>query len=125
MLMQSTTASMNIVNPLSHQLKTWHESLPPALSLDSIDEGILNANGLPLSFLKLTLGCLHLAYYTIKISLHRAIMRSIKESDPSNPNSHASRADARRTASSVIQFTKQITTEHMQAFWYSCILSSI
>jgi hypothetical protein len=45
MLMQSTTASMNIVNPLSHRLKAWHESLPPTLSLNSIDEGILNANG--------------------------------------------------------------------------------
>ena len=43
--MQSTTASMNIVNPLSHRLKAWHESLPPTLSLNSIDEGILNANG--------------------------------------------------------------------------------
>lgn len=124
LLMQSTTASMNIVNPLSHRLKTWHESLPPTLSLNSIDEGLLNANGLLLRFLKLTLGCLHLAFYTIKISLHRAIMRSIKESDPSNPISQASRADARRTASSVIQFTKQLTTEHMQAFWYSCTLAS-
>src|SRR5271169_1991635 len=125
MLMQSTTASMNIVNPLSHRLKAWHESLPPTLSLNSIDEGILNANGFCTQLLGLTIGCLHLAYYTIKISLHRAIMRSIKESDPSNPTAQASRADARRTASSVIQFTKQITTEHMQAFWYSCILSSI
>jgi len=45
--MQSTTARMNIVNPLSHRLKAWHESLPPTLSLNSIDEGILNANGFP------------------------------------------------------------------------------
>jgi len=123
--MQSTTASMNIVNPLSHRLKSWHESLPPTLSLDSIDEGILNANGSLFGHLRLTLGCLHLAYYTIKISLHRAIMRSIKESDPANPISQASRADARRTASSVMQFTKQLTTEHMQAFWYSCMWTVI
>ena len=48
-------------------------------------------------------------------------MRSIKESDPSNLIAQASRADARRTASSVLQFTKQLTPEHMQAFWYSCM----
>jgi hypothetical protein len=43
--MQSTTTSMNLVNPLSQQLKAWHEALPRSLSIDEIDEGILNSNG--------------------------------------------------------------------------------
>jgi len=63
-------------------------------------------------------GCIHLAFYTLKISLHRAIFRSVTEFNRSTP---AYRPDAKLTAIRVLRFAKKLSSENMQAFWYPCI----
>lgn len=63
-------------------------------------------------------GCIHLAFYTLKISLHRAIFRSVTEFNRSTP---AYRPDAKLTAIRVLRFAKKLSSENIQAFWYPCI----
>jgi hypothetical protein len=51
-------------------------------------------------------------------------MRSIQDAENGSHLALASRADAKTTASSVLQFIKKLTPEHMQAYFYSCISPS-
>src|SRR5579871_6262681 len=65
----------------------------------------------------LNVGCLHLAFYTVKISLHRAMLRAVKQDIVL---ARACRADAMLTAGRVVNLVRRLTNENTKAFWYPC-----
>lgn len=109
-IMQHT---LDTAKPLQLKLRSWHENLPRSLSLEGTVPMKLSS-----------VGYLHLAYYTVEVTLHRAIIRC--QSGPLSPESenengqlyrvirHA--AEARFTSS--LEFVKKLKAEHFQSFWY-------
>ncbi|KAJ0413068.1 hypothetical protein BJY00DRAFT_320157 [Aspergillus carlsbadensis] len=89
------------------RLREWRRDLPASLNLESAK-----------ARKKSPIGSLHLAYYAVEISLHKAIILGLQGSscDPSIVS--VCREAARERAVTSIEFVKGLTPEQIQSFWH-------
>ncbi|KIW31295.1 uncharacterized protein PV07_02955 [Cladophialophora immunda] len=103
----STVALLQTVKPIQLRLKSWYNNLPSCLELDTTTSRKLSATGQ-----------LYLAYLTVEVTLHRAIV----ESEMKKPLDAGLRQITREAAimrfKSVVDFLKRLKPEHMQGFWH-------
>jgi hypothetical protein len=112
---QSIEEVFEKARPIHLRLKTWHANLPPALSIDDTTPRRLSS-----------VGYLHLAYYTVETTLHRAILRSYPINSPLSsgfPSQDAeiqklTRGAANTCFISALTFITSLKPEHLQSFWY-------
>jgi hypothetical protein len=116
------TLSLDIARPLRSRLKSWNDSLPPALALrhaERVDSrGIARLSGNP---------SLSLAYIVATMTLFRALLRplenltSVEEEDHGIVGSrHAVRAGAKECAKEVVEFVENLGRGALDSFWHSC-----
>lgn len=110
-LIRDISATLNAALPLLERCDAWLVQLPPELSVNTHgdqmmagadDEEDLNPSG-----------SLHLAYFVVRISLHRAILRC-KGSTP-----QSCRSEAVRTMQEIAHWTKTLSAKHILALWFS------
>ncbi|EXJ74359.1 uncharacterized protein A1O5_02655 [Cladophialophora psammophila CBS 110553] len=103
----STVALLQTVKPIQLRLKAWYSNLPSCLELGTTQSRKLSATGQ-----------LYLAYLTVEVTLHRAIV----ESEMKQPLDAGLRRITREAAimrfKSVVDFLKRLKPEHMQGFWH-------
>ncbi|BDD63656.1 hypothetical protein MAP00_008525 [Monascus purpureus] len=97
---------LQVAKPIQIRLREWRRQLPDSLQPESTKARKQSAAG-----------SLHLAYYAVEISLHRAIIHGLKGStcDPSIIS--VCREAARERAIMSIDFVRSLRPEHIQAFW--------
>lgn len=121
------TLSLDIARPLRSRLKSWNDSLPPALALrhaDRVDSrGVARLSGNP---------SLSLAYIVATMTLFRALLRplenltSVEEEDHGIVGSrHAVRAGAKECAKEVVEFVENLGRGALDSFWHSCTFISL
>ncbi|KAF2872034.1 fungal-specific transcription factor domain-containing protein [Massariosphaeria phaeospora] len=93
--------------PIQLSLRQWYSSLPPSLKMEVIAMRKLSSTGY-----------LHLGYYTVEITLHRRIIRSISSADNASLRTICRKA-AQARLSSAMEFVQNLRAEHLQSFWYS------
>ena len=97
--------AVDLAQPLVVRLRTWYAALPDALHLRSKQRGKLCANG-----------SLHLAYASMEIAIHRALLRALTPD-----TSEAVRSRVRSAARSKLQVATELMAslepEHTAAFW--------
>ncbi|KAL3446936.1 fungal-specific transcription factor domain-containing protein [Aspergillus insuetus] len=98
---------LQIAKPIQIRLREWRRDLPTSLNLESAK-----------ARKKSPIGSLHLAYYAVEISLHKAIILGLQGSscDPSIVS--VCREAARERAVTSIEFVKGLTPEQIQSFWH-------
>ncbi|KAL2867438.1 transcription factor domain-containing protein [Aspergillus lucknowensis] len=98
---------LQVAKPIQMKLREWRQGLPRSLSLE-----FAKARE------KSPIGSLHLAYYAVEISLHKAIILGLQGSscDPSIVT--VCREAARERAVTSIEFVKSLKPEHIQSFWH-------
>ncbi|KAJ0424965.1 fungal-specific transcription factor domain-containing protein [Aspergillus carlsbadensis] len=98
---------LQIAKPIQIRLREWRRDLPASLNLESAK-----------ARKKSPIGSLHLAYYAVEISLHKAIILGLQGSscDPSIVS--VCREAARERAVTSIEFVKGLTPEQIQSFWH-------
>ncbi|KAL4868969.1 fungal-specific transcription factor domain-containing protein [Aspergillus spectabilis] len=98
---------LQIAKPIQIKLREWRRDLPSSLNLESAK-----------AKKKSPIGSLHLAYYAVEISLHKAIILGLQGSscDPSIIN--VCREAARERAVIAIEFIKGLKAEQIQSFWH-------
>jgi hypothetical protein len=103
---------LQIAKPIQIRLREWRRDLPTSLNLECAK-----------ARKKSPIGSLHLAYYAVEISLHKAIILGLQGSscDPSIVS--VCREAARERAVTSIEFVKGLTPEQIQSFWHFCSLS--
>lgn len=93
--------------PLQIRLKEWYSNLPTALSMGETKSRKLSSNGY-----------LHLAYFVVEITLHRAIIRSHDVQSLDEELRAITRSAAKSRFVSAIDLVKRLRPEHLQSFWY-------
>ncbi|KAL5343554.1 fungal-specific transcription factor domain-containing protein [Aspergillus crustosus] len=98
---------LQIAKPIQIRLREWRRDLPTSLNLEAAK-----------ARKKSPIGSLHLAYYAVEISLHKAIILGLQGSscDPSIVS--VCREAARERAVTSIGFIKGLTPEQIQSFWH-------
>ncbi|KAL2802854.1 fungal-specific transcription factor domain-containing protein [Aspergillus granulosus] len=98
---------LQIAKPIQIRLREWRRDLPTSLNLESAK-----------ARKKSPIGSLHLAYYAVEISLHKAIILGLQGSscDPSIVS--VCREAARERAVTSIEFVKGLKPEQIQSFWH-------
>lgn len=114
--------SLELAHPLRSRLRTWNESIPPALSPRSSDpvdpRGMVHLSANP---------SLMLAYIVATMTLFRALLRpldnltDVEEEDQGIIASRqAVRSWARDCANEVVEFVEHLGRGALDAFWHSC-----
>ncbi|KPI35351.1 Transcriptional activator protein DAL81 [Cyphellophora attinorum] len=103
----STAELLSIVKPIQLRLKEWYSLLPPCLDLSATRSKKLSATGQ-----------LYLAYLTVEVTLHRAILESEAQQPLNAELRQITREAAIMRFKSVIEFLKLLQPQHMQAFWH-------
>lgn len=103
---QTTLEVLEQAKPLQIRLKTWYSGLPAQLSIDETKARKLSSTGY-----------LHLAYFSLEVTLHRAIIRSLSASTPANLRQIV-RSAAKARLTSAIEFLQRLKPQHLQSFWY-------
>ncbi|KAF2653313.1 hypothetical protein K491DRAFT_603127 [Lophiostoma macrostomum CBS 122681] len=107
--LQDTTQLYSKACPLWNSLGSWYLNLPSPLSMDNLPSRQLCANG-----------NVHLAFYAVKISILRRLVRSTAlaplctDVDVLN----TIRQQAHETAQQAIVLVASLRLEHLDAFWY-------
>ncbi|KAK9233873.1 fungal-specific transcription factor domain-containing protein [Lipomyces kononenkoae] len=96
-----------LAKPLQLKLRQWHTGLSDCLYLKPAS--VIN-NRL------CTTGYLHLAYYTVEITLHRAILR-VLEGCTDNVVVVQFRTAANDRANAAVNFVRSLSAEYLEAFW--------
>ncbi|KAK9370533.1 fungal-specific transcription factor domain-containing protein [Lipomyces kononenkoae] len=96
-----------LAKPLQLKLRQWHTGLSDCLYLKPAS--VIN-NRL------CTTGYLHLAYYTVEITLHRAILRAL-EGCTDNVVVVQFRTAANDRANAAVNFVRSLSAEYLEAFW--------
>lgn len=65
-----------------------------------------------------SIGYLHLAYFAVEITLHRAILRTLDFNATDRELRNITRSAAAMRLTSAINFVKRLRPEHLQGFWY-------
>jgi hypothetical protein len=114
--------SLDLARPLRSRLKTWNDSLPPAMCLRPMER--IDSQGLALLSANPSLS---LAYIIATMSLFRALLRplenvpSVDEGDHGIAGSRkAVRAGAKECAKEVVEFVENLGRGTLDAFWHSC-----
>ncbi|KAH7380688.1 fungal-specific transcription factor domain-containing protein [Pyrenochaeta sp. MPI-SDFR-AT-0127] len=98
---------LETAKPIQLALRQWFSNLPSVLKMDIVATRKLSSTGY-----------LHLGYYTVEITLHRRIIRSISSvDDPALRTICRQAADTR--LKSAMNFIQGLRPEHLQSFWYS------
>lgn len=105
-LPEATTQSLLKAKPLQIRLKEWYSKLPSCLSIDHITVRKLSSSGY-----------VHLAYWTVEITLHRSIARTLAACTNGELKKICQQAALARS-SSAIAFVKSLKPEHWHSFWY-------
>ncbi|KAL2829322.1 fungal-specific transcription factor domain-containing protein [Aspergillus pseudoustus] len=98
---------LQIAKPIQIRLREWRRDLPTSLNLESAR-----------ARKKSPIGSLHLAYYAVEISLHRAIILGLQGSSCDPSIISICREAARERAVTSIEFVKGLTAEQIQSFWH-------
>jgi hypothetical protein len=93
--------------PIQMSLKNWYSNLPSSLSVDDTKPRRLSS-----------VGYLHLAYHTVEITIHRAILGSHTRPDPYTDLCLITRQAASMRFTYALDFVKRLKAEHFQSFWY-------
>ncbi|KAK9360376.1 fungal-specific transcription factor domain-containing protein [Lipomyces starkeyi] len=96
-----------LAKPLQLKLRQWHTGLSDCLYMKPAS--VVN-NRL------CTTGYLHLAYYTVEITLHRAILRAL-EGCTDNVVVVQFRTAANDRANAAVNFVRSLSAEYLEAFW--------
>lgn len=121
----SFALSLELAWPLRSRLKSWNDSLPPAMKLrrgESVDDrGRAKLSGNP---------ALSLAYIVATMTLFRALLRPLQniEGDEDMERGiegsiNAAKEGARACAREVVEFVEGLGRGSLSAFWHSCKLS--
>jgi hypothetical protein len=100
-------AAVDMAKPLILRLREWHGNLPRHLHMSTTKSRGLCANG-----------AIHLAYMSIQVSLHRALVRNITPDTPVDLH-QSLRSAARRKVEDVVGLMESLRPEHTAAFWGS------
>lgn len=103
---QTTLEALEQAKPLQIRLKSWYSDLPARLSIDETKARKLSSTGY-----------LHLAYFSLEVTLHRAIIRSLCASTPVHLRQIV-RTAAKARLTSAIEFLQRLKPQHLQSFWY-------
>ncbi|KAK9480817.1 fungal-specific transcription factor domain-containing protein [Lipomyces japonicus] len=96
-----------LAKPLQLKLRQWHAGLSDCLYMKPTNV---------VSKRLCTTGYLHLAYYTVEITLHKAILRALEGcSDP--VTTHQFRTAANDRARAAVTFVQSLSAEYIEAFW--------
>ncbi|KAI9798288.1 MAG: Fungal specific transcription factor [Piccolia ochrophora] len=95
------------VKPIQLRLKVWFANLPSCLQMESKKIRKLSSNGY-----------LHLAYFTVEITLHRAIVRSLHTSTTDSSLVEVCRSAAKARLIAAMEFVDSLKPELLQSFWY-------
>ncbi|KAH8798650.1 transcriptional activator protein DAL81 [Xylogone sp. PMI_703] len=108
-LKQRTTPTgvLEKAKPLQIKLKTWYSQLPPGLVMEETKPRKLSSTG-----------HLHLAYFCVEITLHRAILLSLDNSNADQQCKTIARTAAKVWFVSTVDWTKRLRPEHLQSFWF-------
>ncbi|KAL2847624.1 fungal-specific transcription factor domain-containing protein [Aspergillus pseudodeflectus] len=98
---------LQIAKPIQIRLREWRRDLPTSLNLESAK-----------ARKKSPIGSLHLAYYAVEISLHKAIILGLQGSSCDPAIVSVCREAARERAVTSIEFVKGLTPEQIQSFWH-------
>ncbi|KAF2191320.1 hypothetical protein K469DRAFT_558142 [Zopfia rhizophila CBS 207.26] len=93
--------------PIQLSLKQWFSELPPSLRMENVAMRKLSSTGY-----------LHLGYYSVEITLHRRIIRSLSTVDDPSLRTICRQAGQARLKSAM-DFVQSLRPEHLQSFWYS------
>ncbi|KAK9245748.1 fungal-specific transcription factor domain-containing protein [Lipomyces tetrasporus] len=96
-----------LAKPLQLKLRQWHTGLSDCLYLKPAS---VVSNRL------CTTGYLHLAYYIVEITLHRAILRAL-EGCTDNVVVVQFRTAANDRANAAVNFVRSLSAEYLEAFW--------
>ncbi|KAH8687921.1 fungal-specific transcription factor domain-containing protein [Tricladium varicosporioides] len=99
----ATLVTLEKAKPIQLRLKEWYSRLPPCLAIGDTKARKLSSTG-----------SLHLAYFALEVTLHRAIIRF--DTDPSL--SSITRAAAKQRFISAIDLIAKLEPAHLQSFWY-------
>ena len=65
-----------------------------------------------------SIGFLHLAYFATEITLHRCIIRSLRNLNSDDYLTHICRSAAKTRLISAMDFVNRLRLEHLKSFWY-------
>lgn len=95
-----------LAKPFAQQLRQWYIDLPDDLKLDATTHvRRLSANG-----------ALHLSHMAAELTMHRALLRSLRPDTPSSLSSTI-RTAARTRLISALALVETLQPEHTQSFW--------
>lgn len=97
----------DLAKPLQLKLRQWHAGLSDCLYMKPTN--VVNKR-------LCTTGYLHLAYYTVEITLHRAILRAL-EGCTDSVVIVKFRTAANDRASVAVNFVRSLSAEYLEAFW--------
>ncbi|KAL4899352.1 fungal-specific transcription factor domain-containing protein [Aspergillus multicolor] len=98
---------LQVAKPIQIKLREWRRNLPTCLNLECAK-----------ARRKSPIGSLHLAYYAVEISLHKAILLGLQGSSCDPAIVSVCREAARERAVASIEFVKGLTPEQIQSFWH-------
>ncbi|KAI4146068.1 MAG: hypothetical protein L6R39_003602 [Caloplaca ligustica] len=104
---EGTRMILNRAKPIQIRLKDWFAKLPKGLKMDSSQPGKTSS-----------IGHLHLAYFATEITLHRCIIRSLRQHNKDAYVSHVCRSAAKTRLISAMDFTNRLRPDHLVSFWY-------
>ncbi|POR35570.1 Transcriptional activator protein DAL81 [Tolypocladium paradoxum] len=99
------TGATELAQPLALRLREWYARLPGTLQLQSRQRGKLCANG-----------SLHLAYASMEITIHRALVRALTP-HTTDALRNAVRSAAQCKVQSATELLASLEPEHTAAFW--------
>lgn len=99
------TGAMELAQPLVLRLREWYARLPDTLQLQSKQRGKPCANG-----------SLHLAYASMEITIHRALVRALAPHTTETLR-NAVRSAAQGKVQSATELLASLEPEHTAAFW--------
>ena len=99
---------LKLAKPLQLKLREWYHSLPHRLSMNNYAPGNYNSNA-----------TLTLAYFAAEITLHRKIISTLSPESPEELIP-VCRTAAKTRLIAAIEFIRDLKTEHINSFWYTC-----
>ncbi|KAL9612067.1 MAG: hypothetical protein Q9167_003327 [Letrouitia subvulpina] len=101
-----TRRVLALAKPLQLRLRGWYAALSNTLNVDNVKPRKLSSTGY-----------LHLAYFSVELTLHRRILRTVsKGTDPYLV--HICRDAAKARLAGAMQLVSHLRSEHLQSFWY-------
>lgn len=99
---------LKLAKPLQLKLREWYHSLPSQLSMNKFVPRKFNPNA-----------TLTLAYFAAEITLHRKIISTLRLDTPKELV-QVCRTAAKTRLVAAIEFVRDLKSEHINAFWYTC-----